>query len=68
VPRSPRGGPKGRVSPETRRRTITVLSSLMAVLGIVICVETAVAGGGVGYAFGGLLFLAGVGRLYVLYR
>lgn len=56
------------MTPELRRWTTAVLSSLMIVLGIALCVETAFAGGGIGYAFGALLALAGAGRLYVLYR
>jgi hypothetical protein len=56
------------VTPDLRRRTTTILSSVIVVLGIVVLVETAVAGGGVGYVFGGLLVLAGAGRLYVLHR
>ena len=56
------------MTPELRRRTTTVLSSLMVVLGIALCVETAFAGGGIGYVLGALLVLAGAGRLYVLYR
>jgi len=56
------------VNPELRRRATAVLSSLMVMLGIALCVETAFAGGGTGYAFGALLVLAGAGRLYVLYR
>jgi hypothetical protein len=56
------------VTPELRRRTTTVLSSLMVVVGIALCVETAFAGGGIGYLFGALLVVAGAGRLYVLYR
>jgi hypothetical protein len=56
------------VTPELRRRTTAVLSSVMVVLGIALCVETAFAGGGIGYLFGVLLVVAGAGRLYVLYR
>jgi len=56
------------VTPELRRRTTAVLSSLMVVIGIALCVETAFAGGGIGYLVGALLALAGAGRLYVLYR
>jgi hypothetical protein len=56
------------VTPQLRRRTTAVLSSLMVVLGIALCVETAFAGGWIGYLFGALLALAGAGRLYVLYR
>jgi hypothetical protein len=47
---------------------MTVLSSVLVVLGIVLLVETAIAGGGIGYVFGGLLIVAGAGRLYVLHR
>ena len=48
-----------------RYRTTVGLSALMVVLGIVLLVETAVIGGGTGYLIGGLLVVAGVGRLYV---
>ena len=37
-------------------------------LGIALCVETALAGGGIGYLFGALFVVAGAGRLYVSYR
>jgi uncharacterized membrane protein HdeD (DUF308 family) len=50
---------------DTRRRTTLVLSGLLAVLGLVLLVETAFAGGGVGYLFGALMIVAGVGRMYV---
>jgi hypothetical protein len=40
----------------------------MVALGIALCVETAFAGGGIGYLLGALLVLAGAGRLYVLFR
>jgi hypothetical protein len=56
------------VTPELRRRTTAALSALMVALGIALCVETAFAGGGIGYLLGALLVLAGAGRLYVLYR
>ncbi len=56
------------MTPELRRRTTAVLSSVMVVLGIALCVETAFADGGIGYLFGVLLVVAGAGRLYVLYR
>jgi hypothetical protein len=68
VPGPPRRRPEGRVTPELRRRTTTILSSLLVVLGIALLVETAVAGGGIGYVFGALLAVAGAGRLYVLHR
>jgi Short repeat of unknown function (DUF308) len=44
------------------------LSVLMVVLGLVLLVETLVVGGGIGYLFGALLVLAGIGRLYVSRR
>ena len=50
---------------DTRRRTTLVLSGLLAVLGLVLVVETAFAGGGIGYLFGALMIVAGVGRMYV---
>ena len=53
------------MTPELRLKLTIVLSALMVVLGIVLLVETAVLDGGIGYAFGGLLVLAGAGRLYV---
>ena len=51
-----------------RLRLTVVLSAVMVVLGVVLLVETAVIGGGIGYLFGGLLILAGAGRLYVSRR
>ena len=51
--------------PDIRRRTTLVLSGLLAVLGLVLLVETAFAGGGIGYLFGALMIVAGVGRMYV---
>jgi hypothetical protein len=56
------------MTPGLRRRVTAALSTVMVVLGLVLLVETAVAGGGIGYLFGGLLVLAGAGRLYVSYR
>jgi hypothetical protein len=56
------------MTPELRIKLTVVLSALMVVLGIVLLVETALVGGGIGYAFGALLVLAGVGRLYVSLR
>jgi hypothetical protein len=35
------------------------------VLGLVLLLETALAGGGIGYLFGSLMLVAGVGRMYV---
>ena len=51
--------------PDIRRRTTLVLSGLLAALGLVLVVETAFAGGGIGYLFGALMIVAGVGRMYV---
>jgi uncharacterized membrane protein HdeD (DUF308 family) len=65
VPGAPRGGPQGRVRPDVRRRTTLVLSAVLAVLGLVLLLETALAGGGIGYLFGSLMLVAGVGRMYV---
>ena len=56
------------MSPRLRRRLTVVLSALLVVLGATLLVETAIAGGGIGYVFGGLLLLAGAGRLYVSLR
>ena len=56
------------MTPELRLKLTIGLSVLMVVLGIVLLVETAVLGGGIGYLFGGLLVLAGAGRLYVSLR
>jgi len=56
------------MTPELRVRLTVVLSAVMVVLGVVLLVETAVIGGGIGYLFGGLLILAGAGRLYVSRR
>ena len=68
MPRTPRGRTEGRVTPDIRRRVTIVLSGLLLVLGFAVCVETAVAGGGIGYLFGALLAVAGAGRLYVLLK
>jgi uncharacterized membrane protein HdeD (DUF308 family) len=56
------------MTPELRRRVTVLLSGLLVVLGAVLVVETALAGGGIGYVFGALLVLAGAGRLYVSRR
>jgi hypothetical protein len=56
------------MNPQLRLRTTIALSALMVVLGIVLVVETALVGGGIGYVLGALLVLAGVGRLYVSRR
>jgi hypothetical protein len=56
------------MTPELRLKLTVVLSALMVVLGIALIVETAVLGGGIGFLFGGLLVVAGLGRLYVSRR
>jgi hypothetical protein len=56
------------MTPELRLKITVALSALMVVLGIALIAETAVLGGGIGYVFGGLLVLAGAGRLYVSRR
>ena len=43
-------------------RATAALSVLLAVIGLVIVVETAVLGGEAGYVFGALFLLAGAGR------
>ena len=53
---------------QLRLKLTVILSALMVVLGVALLVETAVLGGGTGYVFGGLLVLAGAGRLYVSLR
>jgi hypothetical protein len=49
-------------------RATVALSVLLALLGLVLLVETALLGGGIGYVLGGLLLIAGVGRLYLSLR
>lgn len=46
-------------------RLTIALSGLLIVLGIVLVVETALFGGGIGFLLGAVLLLAGVGRLYL---
>jgi hypothetical protein len=48
----------------TRTRTTAAVSGLLVLLGIALIAETAYLGGGVGYALGAVLTLAGAGRLY----
>lgn len=43
----------------------SALSGLVVVLGVVLIVETALVGGGVGYLLGALLVLAGGLRIYL---
>ena len=46
----------------------TLLSLLIALLGVAIFVETLVRGGGIGILIGLLFVAAGVGRLYLMRR
>jgi hypothetical protein len=50
------------------RSAVIVFSSLFIVLGFVILVRTAFAGGGVGYIFGVLFVALGAGRLAIARR
>ncbi len=43
-----------------------VLSSILVVLGIVILVQTAIGGGGIGYLVGVLMIGAGAARIWLL--
>jgi uncharacterized membrane protein len=56
------------MTPEARLRVTVVLSALMVVLGVALLIETVVLGGGIGYVLGGMLVVAGAGRLYVSLR
>jgi hypothetical protein len=48
------------------RAAIVALALVFVGIGIALVVETAIAGGGIGYLFGVLFMAAGAGRLYVL--
>jgi hypothetical protein len=52
----------------TRRRATAVVSALLILVGIVLIAETAYFGGGIGYALGAVVVLAGAGRLYLSLR
>jgi hypothetical protein len=52
----------------TRGGATVLLSGLLVVLGIAVCVETALGGGGIGYLLGPLLALAGGLRIYLHVR
>ena len=53
----------------TRTRTTMLLSGVLAVLGVAILVETALAGGGqIGYLLGSLLIVAGIFRILLVSR
>lgn len=56
------------MTPEARLRVTVVLSALMVVLGVALLIETVALGGGIGYVLGGMLVVAGAGRLYVSLR
>ena len=51
-----------------RLRITQVFSAVMALIGVVLIVETAIIGGGAGYIVGALFLLAGLGRLYMSSR
>jgi hypothetical protein len=48
------------------RTSIAVLSAIFVVLGFAILIQTARAGGGVGFLFGALFIALGTGRLWLL--
>lgn len=49
-------------------RAAVAFSVLLAGVGLVLVVETALFGGGIGYALGAIFVLAGAGRLYLSLR
>ncbi len=50
-------------------RSATAVFGLVAMgIGLALVVETAIAGGGIGYLLGVLFFAVGAGRLYLLVR
>src|SRR6185295_6627 len=67
-PRPTHGDPQSGMTPEARLKVTVVLSALMVVLGVALLIETVVLGGGIGYVLGGMLVVAGAGRLYVSLR
>jgi hypothetical protein len=50
------------------RRTTLAFGVLAVALGVAIVVQTARAGGGIGYVLGPLFAAVGVGRIYLLRR
>jgi hypothetical protein len=48
------------------RKAVVALALVFVAIGVALVVETAIAGGGVGYLLGVLFVAAGIGRLYVL--
>lgn len=53
---------------EVHARATVFFSSLLVLLGVVLVVETALAGGGVGYLLGIMLALVGALRVYLTRR
>ena len=51
-----------------RARGTLLLPALVAAIGVIVVVETAIVGGGVGYLLGGAIMLAGFARLYLSLR
>jgi hypothetical protein len=52
----------------TRNRATIVFSALLLVLGVILLVETAILGGGIGLLLGALFVLGGGLRLYLSLR
>jgi uncharacterized membrane protein HdeD (DUF308 family) len=50
------------------RALVTIFGVVALAIGVALLVETAVAGGGVGYVIGVLFIALGAGRLYLLRR
>jgi hypothetical protein len=51
-----------------QRNTTVVFGAVAVMLGIAIVIQTARAGGGIGYLLGPLFAAVGVGRIYLLRR
>jgi hypothetical protein len=49
-------------------RATVALSTILALLGLALIVETAILGGGIGFVLGAVLLVAGAGRLYFSLR
>jgi hypothetical protein len=48
-------------------RLVVLFSCVFVVLGVALVVQTARAGGGIGYLLGGLFIALGTGRVYLLH-
>ncbi len=48
-------------------RLVVLFSCVFVALGVALVVQTARAGGGIGYLLGGLFVALGAGRVYLLY-